>query len=127
MPYKDKQKGKEYKKAWNRRFYSSHKPQEIIRTGERKAEMRKWFKEYKRTLNCSKCGENNPACLEFHHSNKNSKEFEISESFEKMGYSKDRIMDEISKCVVLCANCHRKLHSREIPADIGSNPVGATI
>jgi predicted HNH restriction endonuclease len=26
------------------------------------------------------------------------------------GYSKERVIDEIEKCVVLCANCHRKFH-----------------
>lgn len=71
------------------------------------SEKRKWLKEYKTTLFCIQCGETHPACLEFHHRNPNEKKFEISECG---GRSKERVLLEIAKCNVLCANCHRKLH-----------------
>jgi len=25
-------------------------------------------------------------------------------------WSRKRILDEVAKCIVLCANCHRKMH-----------------
>lgn len=28
-------------------------------------------------------------------------------------YSKERILREIEKCVVICSNCHRKLHWKQ--------------
>lgn len=75
---------------------------------ERKKKLRNWFKEYKTTLECEKCGENHPSCLEFHHI-KNNKEHHIGR-MPSEGYSVKKILDEIKKCKVLCANCHRKTH-----------------
>lgn len=67
-----------------------------------------WFQELKSQLSCSKCGENHPACLEFHHKNPQEKEFTISSMIGRK--RKELILEEIKKCVVLCANCHRKEH-----------------
>lgn len=109
MPYKDKQKQKEYKIRWNKQYYKKNKDKELKRTRKRKKEVREWFNEYKTNLNCSKCGENHIACLEFHHPDENKKSFEISAIIQK-GYSRLKILSEVEKCIVLCANCHRKLH-----------------
>ena len=111
MPYKDKKKAKEYSKRWNKAYYSKHKKEEIERSKARKKMLREWFNKYKKNLSCSKCGENHTACLEFHHLNEKEKSFGISHSIESMGYSKEKMMNEIKKCIVLCSNCHRKLHS----------------
>ena len=111
MPYKDKQKRIEYKKRWDKKYYATHRQEELDRVRKRKKQLRKWFNGYKQTLVCSKCRENHPACLEFHHLNEKTKSFRISEAIEQRGCSKDRIMSEISKCIVLCANCHKKLHA----------------
>lgn len=125
MPFKDKNKLREYKKKWNTQYYQNHKIEELDRTKKRKLEMRKWFIEHKKKLNCEKCGESHITCLEFHHTNAKKKNFDISNSIWRKGYSKIKILSEAEKCIVLCANCHRKQHSREIPGNIGSNPIGA--
>ena len=59
---------------------------------------------------CSQCGESDPRVLEFHH--EGDKEAEVSRLMGR-GASLDALKAEISKCVVLCANCHRKLTSDE--------------
>ena len=69
---------------------------------------RKFYREYKKNLKCQQCGEAHPACLEFHHRNPEEKEFGIGHSIEKK--SVEQVMNEIAKCDVLCANCHKKLH-----------------
>lgn len=72
---------------------------------------KKLFKEYKKTLKCQRCGENHIACLDFHHKNPAEKDFQIG-----VGYCSNsikRIKEEIAKCDVLCANCHKKLHYNE--------------
>lgn len=79
-----------------------------IAVREHQTKAKEFFVEYKRGLNCQECGENHIACLDFHHKNPDEKEFEISQRYGTK--SIEIIMNEIAKCDVLCANCHRKLH-----------------
>jgi len=69
---------------------------------------REFVLEYKRSHPCEKCGEDHPACLDFHHTDKN-KEFTIS-ALKHQAYSLEKLKKEMQKCQVLCSNCHRKLH-----------------
>lgn len=61
---------------------------------------------------CNICGYNycNRA-LEFHHRNPKEKEFNIS---VKKSASWDKIRIEIDKCDLVCANCHREIHFKEV-------------
>jgi len=59
---------------------------------------------------CKVCGETHPACLDFHHREPSEKEGHIGE-FRRFGIK--RLLAEIAKCDVLCANCHRKFHHDE--------------
>lgn len=54
------------------------------------------------------CDEDEPACLDFHHAEAN-KESHIADMLRQHGVG--RLLREISKCVVVCANCHRKIHA----------------
>ena len=78
---------------------------------KRLRETRDWFNKYKSKLHCEICYENNPACLEFHHINPDTKYHPVSDLVAR-GYSKRTILLEVKKCRVLCANCHRILHSK---------------
>jgi len=71
-----------------------------------------WFNDYKKTLVCSKCGETHPACLDFHHLDTTKKDWSVS-IIARSTYSRETIMKEIKKCIILCSNCHRKLHYNE--------------
>jgi predicted HNH restriction endonuclease len=57
---------------------------------------------------CQICGENDVRCLDFHHRNPGEKSFSVVQSIRSM----PRLLQEIEKCDILCANCHRKLHSK---------------
>jgi hypothetical protein len=57
---------------------------------------------------CKLCDEKEICCLEFHHLF--DKEDTISLMVAK-SMSLDKIILEIKKCVVLCSNCHRKVHA----------------
>lgn len=62
---------------------------------------------------CQKCGYNKCIdALEFHHLDKLKKEF--TPSYVINSCSLKNAMKELSKCVLLCANCHRESHSNNI-------------
>lgn len=65
--------------------------------------------QWKMGLSCQTCGENHPACLDFHHRDPKEKDFDISHAID-VGVSDELIAVEVAKCDVLCRNCHTKLH-----------------
>lgn len=69
---------------------------------------------------CSECGYDKcKDALDFHHVNPAEKEFIMAAAWT---LSEQRIKEEVSKCVILCANCHREVHAgiREIRPARGS-------
>ena len=85
MPYKDKGKLREYQRNWVRDRVS----------------------KYKEGISCIVCGESEAVCLDFHHTGeKTGKPSKLIRSG-----SRDRIKKELDKTVVLCSNCHRKVHA----------------
>ena len=65
--------------------------------------------EIKASLQCAKCGEKKSYKLDFHHSDPNIKDQNVSRLICGT-YKLDRALEEIKKCTVLCANCHREFH-----------------
>lgn len=56
---------------------------------------------------CAICGYSKcDAALEFHHTNPEDKKFQVTA--RTTGYKK--IVEELNKCILLCANCHREIH-----------------
>lgn len=69
---------------------------------------------------CQICGYNKcDKALEFHHLNPEEKEFTISYNMNK---SWDKVVTEVQKCALLCANCHRELHDGLIDETQLSSP-----
>ena len=67
--------------------------------------------ENARAVGCRKCGERRSYVLDFHHRNSWDKEDVISHMIKSS--SAENLIIEISKCDVLCANCHREFHYLE--------------
>lgn len=57
---------------------------------------------------CFFCIESEPVTLDFHHLDRRDKEFTIGRSREVLW---ERLVIEIQKCLLVCANCHRKIHA----------------
>lgn len=107
MPFKNLEQRREYRREW----YAKNKDSEKIHVKRRKSQIKKWFKNYKTNLTCSNCPEKHISTLEFHHKTNAKKEGHVGNMVND-GFSIKRILEEIDKCIVLCANCHRKIHHK---------------
>ena len=59
---------------------------------------------------CAHCNKDYPpVCLDLHHVDPAEKDHTVSQILR---YKWERILAELKKCVVLCANCHRLEHER---------------
>ena len=65
--------------------------------------------DYFRTHPCVDCAERDPVVLEFDHVG-GDKSFEIGHCLPYRNWQS--ILDEIAKCEVVCANCHRRRTAR---------------
>ena len=79
---------------------------------DRKIKIKEWFNDIKKTFKCKKCGENKYYMLDLHHRNPDDKDVNLADAI-RSGWSKKRILKELEKCDVYCANHHRELHWRE--------------
>jgi hypothetical protein len=79
------------------------------RTLARRSRLRSWVNDRKHDRGCRNCGETDPGCLDFHHQDPATKEMAITELITH-GYGREKLREEITKCEVLCANCHRREH-----------------
>jgi hypothetical protein len=106
MPSKNPEILKKHRDTW----YRNNKPLQLKRQKERRIELAEWFVGYKRDLFCRDCGMNfdkHPECCDFHHIDLTNKKGTV---YSLLRSSKKAVLEEISKCVSLCANCHRIRH-----------------
>lgn len=103
--YKTKKKARDYQHSW----YIKNRVKRIkqIRESERRkvGEKQRFMIDYLTFHPCVDCGESNIIVLQFDHlrDKRNMVSYLVSES-----YSMKRVLDEIAKCEVVCANCHLK-------------------
>lgn len=102
MPYKDKNKQKEYQK----RHYVENKEKYYERSKKCKAALYAKLENYKSNLSCLYCGKKHPTYMDFHHNRE--KTDTVANIIRR--HSWNRTLKKIKKCDAVCANCHRKLH-----------------
>ena len=77
---------------------------------QRYQEKKKEIQSLKTQYRCAKCGYDKcPEALEFHHKDPSQKEGRIAVMVSN-SYGLEKAKQEIEKCIVLCANCHREFH-----------------
>ena len=107
---------KSCKTSYDRKAYDTDTGQGVDRRKklrERTAEERRYNKEflwdYKATHPCVDCGEDDPIVLDFDH----VRGKKIANVSKLASYSRKAILEELPKCEVRCANCHRRVtHQR---------------
>lgn len=103
MPYKDKSRRNQWQRE--RRY-----PQNPIPVRRQRAKRKYWTKEYlasvKEGKSCMDCGRSYPGfVMDFDHV-RGQKEFELSRAHKRQ-ITVVRLAEEVAKCDLVCANCHR--------------------
>ena len=107
--------------APDRRKYADRREALIKAVTRRRRKIKVMAIEYKGNR-CQICGYHKcPSALELHHINKSDKSFGIGDK----GYTRswEKVREEIDKCVLLCANCHREIAAgvTKLPTIFSSN------
>lgn len=106
----------------SRNYYHSNKAQQQARNKLWRTEHKEWIKKKQRERKrehkekaiaylggvCKRCSNSfHPAVFEFHHRNPAEKDADPS---KLLTHSWPRVVEELDKCDLLCANCHRLTH-----------------
>lgn len=102
------------KKAWRDWYNRNKKNPHYVkfyydRNIRRRNEIRDFINEYKKGKVCERCKFDDFRALQFHHRDKSKKSFSISIA-KSTGFSKKKVINEIEKCELICANCHQIEH-----------------
>lgn len=100
------------KNAYEREYYrTNQKRQDCVRSNKRANNKitQEFVRQYLLSHACVDCGETDPVVLEFDHV-RGKKRANISK-LKKI--SLEAVKNEIKKCVVRCANCHRRKTAKQ--------------
>lgn len=97
------------RKIW-KEYYNKHgskyRENAVMRNRELKIILRSRMYDYLQGKSCEKCGISDPRVLEFDHIDPKTKDFSIAKAMHDI-MSWDKLLAEIQKCQILCANCHK--------------------
>ena len=99
-------------RAAGKNHYTRNRQVVIQQTRNRCLIYRDVLISWKETLHCVTCKESDRVCLDFHHIDSDSKDGEISKMMHSGMIKKAK--QELKKCVVVCKNCHSKIHANHL-------------
>jgi hypothetical protein len=92
-------------RIYNVRYYAEHRDAELVRVKRRQAATLAWLRDIRRRP-CDDCGETFPPyVMDFDHRDPSKKLFAITTGSAQL-MSRERLIAEIEKCDIVCANCH---------------------
>ena len=99
----------------SKEHYEQYKDEYIARNRIRQErllnENRQNLSNYVSDKACVDCGESDPIVLEFDHLKPEEKKYGISKMM--CDYKWSQILDEINKCELVCANCHKRRTAKQ--------------
>lgn len=103
MPYTDIEK----RRACHKRYYVKNKLLYKQKNSRRRKELIDFVISLKQKP-CMDCGiQYPPYVMDFDHRDRSTKLTTINRMINFHSYSKEKIVEEIEKCDLVCANCHR--------------------
>lgn len=96
-------------KTSNRMWFERRKTSVLTNRRKKIKELLNISNNLKEAAGCIVCKEKDCVCLEWHHINPAEKESNITRLIENNSSSK--FYEEIKKCIVVCSNCHKKIHA----------------
>lgn len=93
-----------FAKDTNAKYYLRYPERRREYNDKQRALTQQFIWDYLKEHPCSDCSENDPVVLQFDHV-RGQKLFNIGEACGK-GFALDKVIAEIEKCDVRCANCH---------------------
>jgi hypothetical protein len=93
-------------RPFNVSYYARNRAQEIDRVRTRQAATLEFLRELRR-VPCADCGGTfEPYQMDFDHRDPAQKSFQVTDG-RAMLMSRERLLAEVAKCDIVCANCHR--------------------
>lgn len=109
----DYMKTKQEISQYNKEYYNKNKDYFYSKANISRIRNQNFIFEIKKQAKCKICQFNKTECLEFHHKNIKEKTHNISEMVLH-GFALDKIKKEIEKCDIICRNCHKDIHYKNI-------------
>ena len=101
---------KERRKVTYKEHYEKYRDEYLARGKIRRTKLRAEFRsnmlQFLKRKACITCGENDIRVLELDHIDSSQKTFNISQAV-RIGKTWQQVLEEIKKCQILCANCHK--------------------
>ena len=92
-------------KQAQREWYKRNKDKVYSASRASRLANKAWLDEQKMKP-CADCGGTfPPVCMDFHHRDPSTKTMNVAMAIFMVG--RQRVIDEIAKCDLICANCHR--------------------
>lgn len=98
-------------RSCQKEHYEQNKDRHLMNVRDSKRRRREWLRSLKRGRPCARCNHTGPpGAMHWHHRDPRQKLFSISAAHYN-GFSRARVLAEIAKCDLLCADCHAQHHA----------------
>jgi predicted HNH restriction endonuclease len=102
-----------YHRDWQRKRAQEdpewYEQRKLSRSALRRSKKAGWVRQF--GSSCARCNQTYPDYVfEFHHIEPNTKDFSPSQLFMLSDW---RIAEEMTKCIMVCSNCHKVIHHED--------------